>query len=215
MATSPRLSSPLVQAHVPSIHLTTLAEDAVIARCDQIAQTEARRPFDLAAPPLIRVTHVRLRRDLAILLVTAHHTVCDGWSIGLLAAEMGEICAALQAGRPPDLSDLPVTYGEFSTRQRQLVAAGNLAEDERYWARALEGMSYFELPPDRARSRSLASRRYPLAAAGSRADGWARRALPPAWLHLVHDRADRVADIAAPLYRRERYRHRYAGDRPQ
>ncbi len=137
-----------VPFHVPSIDLTALPESDALAECDRIAQAEARTPFNLGMAPLLRVTHVRIRGDVGILLVTAHHTVCDGWSIGLLASEMGEICAASQSGRPPALPELPVTYGEYSCWQKQYIAEGGLDDDVRFWSQALDGTAYFELPTD-------------------------------------------------------------------
>ena len=97
---------------------------------------------------MIRVTHVRVRPDVAIVLVTAHHAVCDGWSIGLLAREMGAICAALQAGRRLDLPDLPIAYGDYAAWQRQVIAGDGLAPEIAYWSRALDGLEFFELPTD-------------------------------------------------------------------
>ena len=114
---------PEVSLRVPSIDLTVRPEAEAFAECDRIARVEATTPFNLAIAPLIRVTHVRVRSDIAIVLVTAHHAVCDGWSIGLLAREMGVICAALQAGRRPDLPNLPITYGDYAAWQREVVAA--------------------------------------------------------------------------------------------
>ncbi len=138
-------SAPL---HLASIDLTALPQADALVECDRIAQAEAQTPFNLAIAPLIRVTHVRVGSDVAILMVTTHHTVCDGWSIGLLAAEMGEICAALQSGRPPTVPELPVTYGEYACWQRQLIAEDGLSEDVEYWSKTLDGMGYFELPTD-------------------------------------------------------------------
>ena len=112
---------PDVSLRVPSIDLTVRPEAEAFAECDRIARAEATTPFNLAIAPLIRVTCVRVRPDIAFVLVTTHHTVCDGWSIGLLAREMGAICAALQAGRRPDLPELPITYG----RLRRLAEGGS------------------------------------------------------------------------------------------
>jgi amino acid adenylation domain-containing protein len=133
---------------VPSIDLTVLPEAEAIAECDRIAQAEARTRFNVTFGPLIRVTHVRVRGDLAMLLVTSHHTVCDGWSIGILAHEMGEICEAMQAGRPPMLPELPITYGDFARWQRAFIAGGGLAKDMQYWSRTLSGTEFFAVPGD-------------------------------------------------------------------
>ena len=101
------------------------------------------KPFDLSIAPLIRVTHVRVRSDVAVLLVTTHHVVCDGWSIGLLAREMGEFCARpCRQARRPTLPDLPITYGDYAAWQRELVASDGLAPEIAYWTRALDGLEY-------------------------------------------------------------------------
>jgi amino acid adenylation domain-containing protein len=139
---------PEISLRVPSIDLTTWPEAEAFAECDRIARIEATRPFNLAFAHLIRVTHVRVRPDIAILLVTAHHAVCDGWSIGLLTREMGVVCAALQAGRRPDLPQLPITYGDYAIWQREVVAGGGFAPDMAYWSRALDGLEFFALPTD-------------------------------------------------------------------
>jgi amino acid adenylation domain-containing protein len=139
---------PHVRLRVPSIDLTTLPEAEAFAECDRIARTEAITPFDLVVAPLIRVTYVRARSDIAFVLVTTHHTVCDGWSIGLLAREMGSICSALQGGRRPDLPNLPITYGNYAAWQREVVFGDGLAPEIAYWSHALTGLEFFELPAD-------------------------------------------------------------------
>lgn len=143
-----QIVQPEVVLRVPSIDLTVRPEADALAECDRIARAEATTPFDLENAPLIRVTHVRVRPDVAIVLVTVHHTVCDGWSIGLLAREMGAICAALQAGRPVGLPDLPITYGDYAAWQREEVLRDGFAPEMAYWSRALKGLEFFELPTD-------------------------------------------------------------------
>lgn len=147
-----------VSFRVPSIDLTTRPESEAVAECDRIAQLEATTPFNLSIAPLIRVTHVRLRSDVAIVLVTAHHAVCDGWSIGVLAREMGVIAAALQSGRQHDLPDLPIAYGDYSAWQRQAIADDGLEPEVAYWSRALAGFEFFEMPTDFPRRSSPGSR---------------------------------------------------------
>ena len=90
---------PMVEFWIPVVDLTGLSEEAATAEAERIARLEARASFNLTAAPLIRVTYLQLRPSISILLVTAHHLVCDGWSIGCLAQEMGEICAAQHDGR--------------------------------------------------------------------------------------------------------------------
>ena len=74
-----QIVEPFVSFHIPDIDLTGLAEIDALVEAERIAQLEARAPFDLSAPPLIRVTRLRMRDHVSILLVTAHHMICDGW----------------------------------------------------------------------------------------------------------------------------------------
>src|SRR5690348_5181824 len=142
---------PSVDFCIPLIDLTGLSVEAAAEEAERIARLEARATFSLAAAPLIRVTCIRLQPQVSILLVTAHHLVCDGWSIGCLAAEMGEICAALHADRAPDLPSLPVTYGDYATWQNHWLATVSLTGEQGFWRRYLDGARYFTFPTSSAR----------------------------------------------------------------
>lgn len=126
-------------------------EPAIRARpeVERIARLEGRAPFDLSAPPLMRVTHIRLAGCVSILLVTVHRLVCDAASVGILARELAALCAALHAGRPCDLPEAPRS-AEPASR-----GAGQQVRDEAYWSRALRLARHFELPPDRTRPPAL------------------------------------------------------------
>ncbi|MBV9646487.1 MAG: amino acid adenylation domain-containing protein [Candidatus Eremiobacteraeota bacterium] len=143
----------LVAASVPFsiavIDLRALPEEDVPAEVDRHSDREAHRPFDLSRAPLVRVTRLVLHRSVSVLLVTAHHTVCDGWSIGILAREMGEICESLGNGREPNLPILPTTYADVARFEREERNADSYAETSA--RRCLDGYKQFELMPDRPR----------------------------------------------------------------
>jgi amino acid adenylation domain-containing protein len=137
--------------HIPVIDLTGLPEEEARAEAERIAQIEARSPFELSAPPLFRVTRLKVRDQETMLLLTAHHTVCDGWSIGLLAHEMGEICAARHQGRPANLPELPVRYGDYALWQQEWLAGAALEAETEFLKQSLRDYKQFEVLPDRAR----------------------------------------------------------------
>src|SRR3990172_596157 len=58
------------------------------ARVREEAAREARRPFDLARGPLLRATLLRLADENHVALLTLHHIVADGWSLGVLVREL-------------------------------------------------------------------------------------------------------------------------------
>ena len=60
----------------------------------RLAREEARRPFDLSRGPLVRATVIRLGEDDHVLLLTMHHIVSDGWSMGVLYRELSVLYEA-------------------------------------------------------------------------------------------------------------------------
>jgi non-ribosomal peptide synthetase component F/thioesterase domain-containing protein len=141
-----------VAPHVPIVDLTTLAEKDALDEADRISQIEARKPFDVSRAPLFRVTLVRVRERVALLLFTAHHLIADGWSVGVLAREMGTICAALAAGRTSQLPPLEASYADYAEwEQDWLGDTAALAPQREILARRLAGFRRLELLSDKPR----------------------------------------------------------------
>ncbi|MEU5695029.1 amino acid adenylation domain-containing protein [Actinosynnema sp. NPDC020468] len=114
-----------------------------------LADDEARAPFDLAEGPLLRARLVRFAADDALLLVTLHHAVCDGWSTQVLFAELGLLL------RDEPLPPNPVQYVDFTRWQAESSPAEQLA----HWtAHLADAPPVLELPTDRPRPAVLAMR---------------------------------------------------------
>lgn len=60
-------------------------------------------PFDLVAGPPLRAALLRLDGNHHVLALTAHHIVADGWSLGLMVAELSALYAAVRGGTAPAL----------------------------------------------------------------------------------------------------------------
>jgi thioesterase domain-containing protein len=118
------------------------------ARIDEIATKLASHPFDLTVAGLIRIALVRSAPDCAALLITAHHTVFDGFSIRILGREIGTLAAAYENDKPHDLADLPLQYGDFALWQEELLNSDAHAESSKYWAAELQNIPFFEVEPD-------------------------------------------------------------------
>lgn len=54
----------------------------------QAIASEARRPFDLHRGPTLRAALLRRRDHDHVLVLTAHHSFADDWSLGLLASDV-------------------------------------------------------------------------------------------------------------------------------
>ncbi|HEX2569056.1 MAG TPA: amino acid adenylation domain-containing protein [Polyangia bacterium] len=136
------------------------------AEARRLAWEEARRPFALSGPiggdpdeaedpdqaPLLRARLLRLGDEEHHLLLTLHHLVIDGWSVGVLIAELGALYEAALRGVPARLPELPVQYGDFAVWQREWVQGERLQRELTYWRERLGGKDgrppVLELPTD-------------------------------------------------------------------
>jgi non-ribosomal peptide synthetase component F len=129
-----------------------LGEDEQHRAVAQWSEAEANHPFDLASGPLIRGRLLRLSADQQILLVTQHHIISDGWSIGLLVQEVSALYSALLQGEPDPLPALPIQYADYAVWQRQMLQGETLKQQIGFWRQHLQGApALLELPTDRAR----------------------------------------------------------------
>jgi len=117
-----------------------------------LARQESRRPFDLTRAPLLRATLLRSAAAEHCLLLSLHHIAFDGWSMGLLGAELAALYAAACDRRPSPLSEPPCQYVDFTLWQRRWLTGGRLDEQLAYWRATLAGApALSELPADRPR----------------------------------------------------------------
>jgi len=149
---------PRVDLPLPVIDLSALPEPARAVESRRLVAEDVHRPIDLAVAPLLRTALLRLapgaRESDAehLLLLTVHHIVFDGWSLGILTTELAELYDALGTGRPAVLPSLEVQYADFAHWQRTWLDGEILDEQLRYWRSRLEGAPpLLALPTDRAR----------------------------------------------------------------
>ncbi|WP_344010807.1 amino acid adenylation domain-containing protein, partial [Streptomyces thermospinosisporus] len=130
--------------------VTADAVDEDAAR--EAVRKEMTRPYDLKSGPLVRVLLVRLADEEHICVLGMHHIVTDGWSMGVIARELGELYAAGVEGREPRLPEVTVQYPDFAAWQRARLEDGGLLEEQLDWWRdRLAGITPLELPTDRPR----------------------------------------------------------------
>ena len=144
--------SPSLRISLPVGDLTDRPATEREEEARRLAREEAQRPFDLARGPLLRVTLLRLGEQDHVLLLTMHHIVCDGWSMGVLYRELSLLYEAFSKGLPSPLSDLPIQYADFAVWQRQWLQGEVLETQLSYWKKQLEGVpAVINLPTDRPR----------------------------------------------------------------
>ena len=137
--------------HLPVIDLQSLLTTDRDATIQRLATEEAHRPFKLTTGPLLRVTLLKLAETDHILLLTLHHIISDGWSMGVLMQELGALYTAFLHNEPSPLGELPIQYADFAHWQRRSLQGESLESQLTYWGQQLKDLPGLNLPTDRPR----------------------------------------------------------------
>ncbi|MBJ6765949.1 non-ribosomal peptide synthetase, partial [Myxococcaceae bacterium JPH2] len=111
--------APSLDLELPEIDLRALPDAEREPEAQRRIQEAVRTPFDLERGPLLRVVRFCLTNDEHLLLVTVHHIVSDGWSMGVLVRELAELYQAFASGTAPTLAPIPMQYTDYTAWQRQ------------------------------------------------------------------------------------------------
>ncbi|MFE3578023.1 amino acid adenylation domain-containing protein [Streptomyces vinaceus] len=135
-----------------SADLADVPEPQRPQRLQELVRAATARPYDLGNGPLVRVLLVRLAADEHVCVLGMHHIVTDGWSMGIVTRELGELYAARIAARPVSLPERTLQYADFAAWQRGRLEDGGLLEEQLgWWRERLAGIAPLELPTDRPR----------------------------------------------------------------
>ena len=147
-----QLIEPAYELPLNIIDLTDTPLEAREGEATRFAIEEISKPFDLTQLPLIRVLLLRLADDDHIAVVTMHHSVSDGWSVGIFIKEMASLYNRFSRGEESSLPELPIQYADFSHWQRDWLASEDFDEQLDYWKKQVAGAApVLELPTDFAR----------------------------------------------------------------
>jgi amino acid adenylation domain-containing protein len=144
--------APFAGFALPVEDLSGLGESDRAAAVARRASEEAGQGFDLAAGPLFRAALLRLGAEEHVLLLTMHHVVGDGGSLGVLYRELETLYAAYREGRESPLPDAGMQYADHAVWQREHLRDGALEAKLAYWRERLgDAPALLELPTDHPR----------------------------------------------------------------
>ncbi|MGZ3460813.1 MAG: condensation domain-containing protein, partial [Archangium sp.] len=139
--------------------LSELPEKEKRTRAEALCQGEARAPFVLSEAPLLRVHLLKLAEEQWQLLLVIHHSISDGWSLGVMMRELSVLYAAALSGEPSPLAPLPTQFTDFARWQRAWLDAGRTERMLQFWKAELEGVPLtLNLPYDRPRPAQVSFR---------------------------------------------------------
>lgn len=145
----------IVQEHIElPIAYSDLSNATTAGREEQlqaVAYADASTPFDLQRGPLFRVQLLRLAAGHHLLRMSGHHVLIDGWSLGIIMADLSRLYSALLAGNEPVLPPA-FRFSDFALAQARFARSPAHDQVERYWLSLFEGtVPQWELPTDRPR----------------------------------------------------------------
>ncbi|OYQ66582.1 non-ribosomal peptide synthetase [Pseudanabaena sp. SR411] len=117
----------------------------------KILKQAVEEPFDLEHGPLIRLQLIKTQAEEHLLLLTAHHIICDGWSWAVLMTDLGKLYTAIKNGETPEL-DEPECFSEYAIAQQEAKGSEEEIETEAYWLNQFsDSIPVLDFPTDRPR----------------------------------------------------------------
>ncbi|MBP6392027.1 MAG: amino acid adenylation domain-containing protein [Flavobacteriales bacterium] len=117
----------------------------------RIGRTLMTTPFDLMNGPLFRAVLFKLANDRYVLRLVGHHAVCDGWSLGILMADISRIYSALLEEKEPELPEA-IPHSRYAEAINTFYRSGENEQVKRYWKELFaEPIPRVDLPTDRPR----------------------------------------------------------------
>ncbi|TAK34570.1 MAG: amino acid adenylation domain-containing protein [Saprospiraceae bacterium] len=135
---------PALNIEVPFVDIGTLPETEQLAALEKLYDEEAEHKFDLFNGPLVRFKIVRQHDDLHLVFIHVHHIICDGWSLGILTRETGEMYGS-DTARLAEARQL----SDYAADQAALHELDVFKKNEEYWlSQFSDQVPVLELPTD-------------------------------------------------------------------
>ncbi|MCM3132974.1 amino acid adenylation domain-containing protein [Paenibacillus polysaccharolyticus] len=132
--------------------LSSMGEESLSEIVDTLIQKESMLPFDLVNGPVCRFQIIRTGEDHCTLIISIHHIVSDGWSVGVLLQEFSHNYFLLLDGHPLPAEELEIQYADFALWQEEWFQSDEHHKQMAYWKKQLEGeLPVLDLPTDKPR----------------------------------------------------------------
>lgn len=134
------------------VDLQDLAADRQSIEVKQLIKAEAQIPFKFSTDALWRTKLLKLSEEYHILIITIHHIISDGWSMGVLVNDLSSFYQAFCNQTAPTLPVLTLQYADFAEWQHQWLQGDRLASQLNYWKQQLDGaLPILDLPSNHPR----------------------------------------------------------------
>ncbi len=115
---------------------------------------EANYIFKLTKGPLLKIGLLKLSEVEHQLVLTAHHIICDGWSMGIILEELGSFYSSFLQEKKPDIPQ-PETFSSYVERELAFIESPEFERTQKYWLKQYEkSVPTISLPTDFPRPKS-------------------------------------------------------------
>ena len=122
------------------------------ATAHQLAEEDVLKPFNLTQAPLLRLKLFAINPEKHLLLLVVHHTIADGWSLGVFLRELIFYYRSISSEDSGQLAALLIQYTDFAHWQIDEEREKKWYASMRYWKKQLDGdLPVLELPTDQPR----------------------------------------------------------------
>ena len=135
----------------PIIDLSRLDQAGQAIEVARLRQQAVEEPFNVEFDPLFRVQIIKLHPQEHLVILTAHHIICDGWSWAVLITELGTLYSALKQGLAPELEE-PEQFSEYAIALEAAKESEEAIETVDYWLQQFaQSVPVLDFPTDRPR----------------------------------------------------------------
>ncbi len=132
-------------------NLADLADEDRTAAVQARLRASVETPFVLEQGPLLRAELLHLSAEEHLLVLSAHHIICDGWSWWVIVRQLGSLYASA-CGHAVEALPVPGSYTNFALTEIERAGSAAEREDEKYWlSRFPDEAPALDLPTDRPR----------------------------------------------------------------
>ena len=118
---------------------------------DKLRQQSVEEPFDLEHGPLFRVQILKLQPQEHLIILSAHHIICDGWSWAVLITDLGKLYSAFKQGITAELEESD-RFSDYALMLEESAGDPETIATEEYWVEQFSGsVPILDFPTDRPR----------------------------------------------------------------
>lgn len=111
-------------------------------------ESEVNKVFDLQNGPLYKLSLFKLDDNKHSLIFTAHHIICDGWSMGIFLDELGKLYSARIKNEPSELPEAN-SFTQYALDQKKFSQSNDYRQIEQFWQDQFkDSIPVLDLPTD-------------------------------------------------------------------